>query len=138
VRFLSGYENHRDDVEFMMIYVREAHPTDKWWLAETKFMRFISVLSNDHPSYDTKEPETIEERRSVATACKAKLLEDMPVYVDNMDNKVDQTYVAWPTRIYFLDKEGRVKYDSGLGPYGFSPSKLDQEIATYLETKKGK
>ena len=67
-----------------------------------------------------------------------KLLEDMPVYVDKMDNKVDQTYVAWPTRIYFLDKEGRVKYDSGLGPYGFSPSELDQEIAAYLETNKGK
>ena len=138
MRFLPVYKRYRDDVEFMMIYVREAHPTDKWWLAETKFMRFISVLSNDHPSYDTKEPETIEERRSVATACRAKLLEDMPVYVDKMDNKVDQTYVAWPTRIYFLDKEGRVKYDSGLGPYGFSPSELDQEIAAYLETNKGK
>ncbi len=138
MRFLPLYKKYRDDVEFMMIYVREAHPTDKWWLAETKFMRFISVLSNDHPSYDTKEPETIEERRGVATACRAKLLEDMPVYVDKMDNKVDQTYVAWPTRIYFLDKEGRVKYDSGLGPYGFSPSALDQEIAAYLETNKGK
>ena len=36
-----------------------------------------------------------------------------------------------------VDKEGRVKYDSGLGPYGFSPSELDQEIAAYLETNKG-
>ena len=50
----------------MMIYLREAHPTDKWWLAETKFMRLISVMSNDYPSYDLKEPETIEERRSAA------------------------------------------------------------------------
>ena len=138
MRFLPVYKKYRDDVEFMMIYVREAHPTDKWWLAETKFMRFISVLSNDHPSYDTMEPETIEERRSVATACRTKLLEDMQVYVDNMDNKVDQTYVGWPTRIYFLDKEGRVEYDSGLGPYGFSPSELDQKIAAYLGTNKGK
>jgi len=135
VRFLPVYKKYRDDVEFMMIYVREAHPTDKWWLAETKFMRLISVLSNDHPSYDLKEPETIEERRVAASSCQAKLLEDMPVYVDNMDNKVDLTYVAWPTRVYFLDKDGTVKYDSGLGPYGLSPKDLDAELSDYLSKK---
>lgn len=132
MRFLPVYKKYRTDVEFMMIYVREAHPTDKWWLAETKFMRFISVLSNDYPSYDTKEPETIEERRSAAMSCQEKLLEDMPVYVDNMDNKVDLTYVAWPTRVYFLDREGKVQYDSGLGPYGLSPSELDEVLSGYL------
>ena len=63
MRFLPVYKKYRDDVEFMMVYVREAHPTDKWWLAETKFMRLVSVLSNKHPSYDIKEPENIVERR---------------------------------------------------------------------------
>jgi hypothetical protein len=133
VRFLPVYKKYRNDVEFMMIYVREAHPTDKWWLAETKFMRMLSVMSNDHPSYDLREPETIEERRSAALACQAKLLEDMPVFVDNMDNKVDLAYVAWPTRVYFLDKEGKVKYDSGLGPYGLSPEDLDKQLSSYLK-----
>jgi len=132
LRFLPVYKKFRDDIEFMMIYVREAHPTDKWWLAETKFMRLISVMSNNHPSYDLQEPETIEERRDAAMSCQAKLLEDMPVYVDNMDNKVDLTYVAWPTRVYFLDKAGKVQYDSGLGPYGLSPEELEKELLNYL------
>ena len=56
-------------------------------------------MSNPYPSYELWEPETIEERRQAALAAKTKLLEDMPVYVDNMDNKVDLAYVAWPTRI---------------------------------------
>ncbi|VFQ46308.1 iodothyronine deiodinase [Desulfoluna butyratoxydans] len=132
MRFLPVYKKYREDVDFLMIYVREAHPTDKWWLAETKFMRLVSVLSNPYPSYDTREPRTIEERRAVASACKAKLLDDMPVYVDNMDNRVNQAYVGWPTRIYFLDKEGRVTYDSGLGPYGFSPEELEKELSMYV------
>lgn len=132
MRFLPVYKKYRDTVQFMMIYVREAHPTDKWWLAETKFMRFLSVATNDYPSYDLKEPETLEERRGAALACQAKLLEDMPVYVDNMDNEVDLMYVAWPTRVYFLDIEGRVRYDSGLGPYGLSPEDLDEELSRYL------
>lgn len=116
----------------MMIYVREAHPTDKWWLAETKFMRLIMETVNSYPSYDLKEPETIEERRAAALACQAKLLEDMPVFVDNMDNKVDLTYVAWPTRVYFLDKKGMVRYDSGLGPYGLSPEDLEAHLENYV------
>jgi len=132
VRFLPIYKKYREDIEFMAIYVREAHPTDKWWLAETKLMRVIMEWANPYPSYDLIEPETIEERRANALACQAKLLEDMPVLVDNMDNKVDLTYVAWPTRVYFLDKEGKVHYDSGLGPYGLSPEDLNAELAKYL------
>ncbi len=132
MRFLPIYKKYRDDIEFMVIYVREAHPTDKWWLAEMKFMRLIMEWANPYPSYDLMEPETIEERRAAALACQAKLLEDMPVFVDNMDNKVDLTYVAWPTRVYFLDKEGKVRYDSGLGPYGLSPEDLDAELSKYL------
>ena len=133
MQFLPIYKKYRDDVEFMMIYVREAHPVDKWWLAETKFMRLIMEASNSYPSYDLYEPETIEERRAAALACQAKLLEDMPVFVDNMDNQVDLNYVAWPTRVYFLDTEGKVRYDSGLGPYGLSPEQLDSELAQYLD-----
>jgi len=132
VRFLPVYKKYRDDVEFMMIYVRDAHPTDKWWLGETKFMRLLMEASNPYPSYELREPETIEERRGHALACQAKLLEDMPVFVDNMDNKVDLTYVAWPTRIYFLDEEGKVHYDSDLGPYGLKPEDLEVVLSKYL------
>ena len=132
MRFLPVYKKYRDQVEFMMIYVREAHPNDKWWLGETKFMRLVMELSNPYPSYELEEPETIEERRANALACQAKLLEDLPVYVDNMDNKVDLDYVAWPTRIYFMDIEGKVYYDSGLGPYGLKPEDLDVVLENYL------
>ncbi|SCY59930.1 hypothetical protein SAMN05216233_1132 [Desulfoluna spongiiphila] len=37
--------------------------------------------------------------------------------------------------IYFIDKEGRVKYDSGLSPYGFSPEELEDELSRYLPGK---
>jgi hypothetical protein len=95
-------------------------------------MRLVMEIVNPNPSYGLREPETIEERRAAALACQAKLLEDMSVFADNMDNKVDATYVAWPTRVYFLDKEGKVHYESGLGPYGLSPEDLDDELSKYL------
>jgi hypothetical protein len=135
VSLLPIYRKYRDDIKFMMIYIREAHPTDKWWLAETKFMRLIADTLNPYPSYETQEPTSIVERRAVAQTCSKRLLANMPVYIDNMDNQVDLKYVGWPTRTYFLGKDGRVVFDSGLGPYGLSHAELENNIAAYLNTK---
>ncbi len=33
---------------------------------------------------------------------------------------------------YLIDKEGQVRYNSGLGPYGLSPEALEKEIEMYL------
>ncbi|MDH3997975.1 MAG: hypothetical protein OET90_03960 [Desulfuromonadales bacterium] len=132
---LPIYQKYRDDVEFMVIYIREAHPTDKWWLAETKFMQVIANVVNPYPSYDIQEPRSIDERRSVAKTCSNKLLADIPVYIDNMDNQVDLKYVAWPTRTYFIGEDGRVVFDSGLGPYGLSYAELDKTITAYTAQK---
>jgi hypothetical protein len=115
-----------------MFYVREALPTDKWWLAETKLTRLLMQWSNSDPCYDLKEPATIEDRRQAALAAKAKLLEDTPVYVDNMDNEVNLTYEAWLTQVYFLYEQVIVRDHSGLGPYGLSPEELDAELSLYL------
>ena len=125
------YTKYRDDVEFMLVYIREAHPTDKWWLGTTKVMRLISRIANKRVSFDTPEPITIEERREVALEASA-LLGDMPVYVDEMDNKVDKAYTGWPTRVYLIGKDGRVYYESGKGPWGLNPEEFDKQIGEYL------
>ena len=98
-------------------------------------MRFVADVLNPYPSYDTKEPATIQERHGVAQTCSKRLLANMPVYIDNMDNQVDLQYVGWPTRTYFLGKDGRVVFDSGLGPYGLSHAELEKTIAAYQSNK---
>ena len=133
MRLHQIFEKYSSDIEFMLIYIREAHPNDKWWLGETKFMRVVARIFNNYASYDTLEPETIAERRKVAFRCGDKLLKDMPVFVDNMDNKVGQQYVGWPTRVYFVDDNGRVVFESGPGPFGQNHDVLDKEIAAYLQ-----
>ena len=132
MRFKKLYEKYHGEIEFAIIYIREAHASDKWWLAETKLMGFMLGLFNPHVSLDIKDATTIEERRQSATACKKALLGDIPVYVDEMDNLVDLAYVGWPTRVYFIGLDGRVVYESGKGPYGIDSKKLGQEIDAYL------
>ena len=53
-------------------------------------------------------------------------------YVDEMDDRVNRAYAAWPTRFYLIGLDGKVVYPGGLGPYGFRPAKLFAAIDHYL------
>ena len=62
------YEQYRDHVQFLMIYIREAHPVDGWWLggglAGLAGLALKAVRTK--AATDVVDPRTIEERRSVA------------------------------------------------------------------------
>jgi hypothetical protein len=79
------------------------------------------------------DPTSLEERRAVASACQETLFDgELTVYVDTIDDRVSTMYTGKPTRIYLLDREGRVIYNPGIGPFGFNPAHLGQEIEAYL------
>ncbi len=79
------------------------------------------------------DPKTIEERRAVAGECESALQYGIHTYVDEMDDRVNQAYAAWPTRFYLIGLDGRVIFPGGLGPYGFKPAKLKSAIEAYLK-----
>ncbi len=117
----------------MVVYVKEAHPTDKWWLGRSRTQRVIHRLSRNPAQLDVKDPVTLEQRRKVAASCQANLFDGVvPLYVDAMDDEVSTLYTAKPTRIYFIDRDGRMVYNPGMGPFGFSPEALEGVIADYL------
>jgi hypothetical protein len=79
------------------------------------------------------DPVTLEQRRKVAASCQAHLFDGVvPLYVDAMNDAVSARYAGKPTRIYLIGKDGRVLYNPGLGPFGFSPDDLGTVIAAYL------
>ena len=78
------------------------------------------------------DPKTIEERRAVAGECEAALDYGVRTYVDDMDDRVNHAYAAWPTRFYLIGLDGKVVYPGGLGPYSFKPTKLKVAIDDYL------
>ena len=125
------YEKYHDHVQFLTIYIREAHPVDGWWLGGgisglvMKVMRFKAAT-------DVYDPKTIEERRAVAKDCETALQYGIRTYVDEMDDAVNKAYAAFPTRLYLIGKDGRVVYAGGLGPWGFKPTGLAAAIEEYL------
>ena len=127
------YKKFKDEVEFITVYVREAHPSDKWWLGETRTQRAIMDLTDARVRTDISDPETLAERRVVADACQKTLLGgEVPLYVDTIDDHVSTLYTGKPTRIYLIGRDGRVVYNPGIGPFGFNPKHLGNEIEAYL------
>lgn len=114
-----------------MIYIREAHPVDGWWLGKGLpglMMKYYAPKA----AMDVYDPKTIEERRSVAGQCETALQYGIRTFVDDMDDTVNKAYAALPTRLYLVGLDGRVVYAGGLGPYGFKPVELGAAIEDYL------
>jgi hypothetical protein len=115
------YQRYRDRANFLMIYVREAHPTDGWHMA-----------SNDRVQVKLPQPTDYAERAEVAQSCQRLLDFEMPFLVDTIDDRVGTLYSGMPSRMYVLDKEGRVAYKSGRGPFGFKPGEMEQSLLLLL------
>ncbi len=53
-----------------------------------------------------------------------------------MADTVNQLYKAWPERIYVIDKNRKVAYKSGIGPWGFKPREAERALRKLLQSKK--
>ncbi|WP_435022473.1 deiodinase family protein [Tundrisphaera sp. TA3] len=108
---------YKDRATFVMIYVREAHPTDGW-----------RMESNDRVDVTLAQPRTYEERAGVARSCGARLNLGFPMLVDTIDDSVGAPYSGMPSRLYLIDRQGKIAYKSGRGPFGFKPAELEQSL----------
>jgi len=120
------FRRYRDRATFLMVYVREAHPTDGWHME-----------SNVAGGVDVEQPKTYEERVGIATQCQRRLNFSMPFLVDSIDDKVGATYSGMPSRLYVIDLDGRVAYKSGRGPHGFKPAEMEQSLLFLLADTEG-
>lgn len=114
-------KRYGDRVEFLGIYVREAHPTDGWHME-----------SNDRAGVKFAQPTNKEEREAIASQCCTALKMTIPLLVDGIDDAVGQAYSGMPDRLYLIDKYGRVAYKGGRGPFGFKPGELEHAIIMNL------
>ena len=114
-------KRYGDEVAFVNVYVREAHPTDGW-----------RMISNDLAGVKVTQPRTYAERCKAASECCGALHMSIPLVVDGIDDAVGHAYSGMPDRLYLIDRSGRVAYKGGRGPFGFKPAELGQAIALLL------
>ena len=119
-------------MQFLSIYINEAHPVDGWWFGKG-VLGYAMKLARLKAATDVYDPTTIEERRAVAGQCEEALQYGIHTYVDEMDDAVNKAYAAWPTRLYLVGLDGRIVYAGGLGPFGFKPGEFGEAIDSYLD-----
>jgi peroxiredoxin len=110
------YEKYRDKAEFVMVYIREAHPDSIVFAKEdgsteeklTKFEQTSDPLA----------------RTEHAKTCTNTLHLSFPVVVDTTDNATNAAYSGWPIRLAVVDLEGKIAYYGEQGPKGFHPDEL--------------
>ena len=125
------YKKYHDRIQFLSIYIREAHPVDGWWLGKGLFGLLLK-LDKSKAALDLYEHKTIEERRAAAGRCENMLKYGVKTYIDEMDNAVNNLYAGWPTRLYLIGLDGCVAYAGGSGPWGFKPGEFEKAIEKYL------
>ena len=115
------WEKWRDSVEFLVVYIREAHPEEGWVVTPN---RDEDILVND--------PTNLEERTEVAAACALRLNIRMPVVVDDVDDQIASAYGALPDRLYLVGVGGTVLFQGEPGPWGFKPNALEAAIEQHF------
>ena len=105
-----------------MVYIEEAHPTDLWQLS-----------SNVADGVLFESPRTDQQRADIATTCILRLAVKIPSLLDGIDNRVERAYTGWPDRLYIVGTDGRVRYKSAPGPFGFSTTELEASLKQVLQ-----
>lgn len=115
------YIDYRERAAFYVVYVQEAHPIDGWQLEVNR--KDDVLMASTH---------TLDERCEAAQACVLDLGIELPALVDEVDDRVERAYTAWPDRLYVIDRDGRVAYKSDAGPFGFEPAAVDTALKRLL------
>lgn len=100
-----------------MVYIQEAHSTDGWQLPVNVREKILFA-----------DPKTSDERSHVASSCVRDLKIELPALIDDERNSVERAYTGWPDRLYFINRQGIVRYKSKPGPFGFTVKDLAAAI----------
>lgn len=115
------YQEFKDRLQFVCVYVREAHPSDGW-----------ASKNNAEAGIDFNQPTSPDERATVAKAMINAVDFAMPVILDEISNKFAERYGALPNRLYLLNEEGRIVYGGGIGPHAYDPEAWLEAIKEYI------
>jgi hypothetical protein len=110
--------DYGDRATFLTVYIKEAHPEDEW-----------QMDSNEKENVCYPQPKTLSDRVRIANDFVKRFSYDVPVAVDDIDNRANALYAGWPERFYVIDESGTIVYKGKPGPFGFHPEEVEAWLA---------
>ena len=104
------YEKFHSKVDFLAVYISEAHAADEWKL-------YTDVCFD--------QPKTIDERFEICSKFASRLHCNMELVVDTMSNEAQGAFSSWPERLYCVGPDKKIAYKGALGPDGYLPEEVD-------------
>lgn len=117
------YQNYKDRAEFLLVYIREAHPDSVLYTLKDGEETLEKILQTD----------TFKARSDTAEVCCATLKLSLPAVVDREDNFVNEAYAGWPDRFVIVGVDGRVAFIGKQGPSGFKPAEVEEWLKENTE-----
>ena len=117
MRLNEIYETYKDDIDFFLIYIREAHPSDGGQTPQNLY---------DDVVYET--PQTEDERAEIAGVCQINQDIRLPMLLDGIDNDIESKYISAPIRLFVIDPDGTITFNGAPGPQGFDPDAWENAI----------
>jgi len=88
--------------------------------------------SNRKDKFVYRQPQSMDERRTLAKLLPERLKFRLRVALDPIDGPAEKAYAAWPERIYVMGRGGRIEYKAEPGPFGFKPDEAEQSLKRLL------
>jgi tetratricopeptide (TPR) repeat protein len=111
------YARYHGQAEFLFVYIREAHSSGAW-----------QSTINQREAIDLPDTRSFDQRCEYASSCVRKLKIPFGVVVDSMDNVTEKAYTGWPSRLYVVDKRGRVIFNSLLDELNFNVATFESTL----------
>lgn len=112
------HREYGDRARFLTVYIKEAHPEDEW-----------QMDSNEKENVCYPQPKTLADRVGIANDFVKRFSYEVPIAVDDIDNRANALYAGWPERFYVIDENGRIVYKGKPGPFGFHPEEVEAWLA---------
>ena len=121
------YQQHKDKVNFVMVYIREAHPDS---------VIMVKGLDDSESLQTFIQTDDVKLRKEHAQTCNRTLKLSFPMLMDAVDNKINAAYAGWPIRLVIVGQDGKIIDPGSKGPQGFQPEKLEAWLKDFSEKKK--
>jgi hypothetical protein len=109
-----------------MVYINEAHAADG--RSPVKYAKEKGITEHDDYGERCVTAQMLMDDETLTIPC----------LIDGMDNKVNQSYSAWPDRIFLVRTDGKLAVAADRGPWGFKPglSASDEWLKEFSESGK--
>jgi Flp pilus assembly protein TadD len=112
------HERYRGQIDFRMVYIREAHPEGDW-----------QSTINQREGVSLPEARDERQRGEHAGLCRTRLSIPYEALLDTMDGAAERAFMAFPSRAFVLDAAGRVVYSTALDEESLREQALDEALA---------